>query len=244
MTSPSLSAVPNRAYPSLVALLLLVRHAMTDSTGKRLSGQTPGLHLSDTGRAQAERVAERLRPVPMAAIYSSPLERCVETAEPIAAGRQITVRALPALMEVDYGAWSGRAFGQLHRTTLWKRLMQQPSSIRFPGGETLAEVQARCVHSMEEIAEKHPRRIVGVVAHADVIRLTLAHFAGVHIDLYQRITVSPASVSALLLGDRIPRIVRVNDTGSLEDLVPRRTERGGSGDGSARRPRTRSRPTG
>jgi len=228
----------------MVALLLLVRHALTDSTGRRLSGQTPGLHLSDTGRAQAERVAERLGPVPLAAIYSSPLERCVETAEPIAARRSITVRELPALMEVDYGAWSGRAFGQLHRTTLWKRLMQQPSSIRFPGGETLAEVQARCVQAMEEISARHRRGIVAVVAHADVIRLTLAQFAGVHIDLYQRITVSPASVSALLLGDRIPRIVRVNDTGSLEDLVPRRTTPGGSRDGSSRRPPKRSRPTG
>jgi probable phosphomutase (TIGR03848 family) len=222
-----------------VALLLLVRHALTDSTGKRLSGQTPGLHLSETGRAQAERVAERLRPIPLRAIYSSPLERCVETAAPIAEDRTITVRELPALMEVNYGAWSGRAFGQLHRTTLWKRLMQQPSSIRFPDGETLAEVQARCVAAMEEIAAAHPRAIVAVVAHADVIRLTLAHFAGVHIDLYQRITVSPASVSALYLGDRIPRIVRVNDTGSLEDLMPRKRPAGGTRDGSKRGPARR-----
>ena len=188
-------------------------------------------------------MAQHLRTIPLRAIYSSPLERCVETATPIAAGRSTGVRELPALMEVDYGAWSGRAFGQLHRTTLWKRLMQQPSSIRFPGGETLAEVQARCVAAMEEIAASHPRAIVAVVAHADVIRLTLAHFAGVHIDLYQRITISPASVSALYLGDRVPRIVRVNDTGSLEDLVARTRPSGGSRDGSKGRPARRSGPT-
>jgi probable phosphoglycerate mutase len=203
-----------------MALILLVRHALTEATGKRLSGQATGLHLSETGRAQAERAAERLRPVPLAALYSSPLERCVETATFIAAGRTVSIRELPGLMEVDYGGWTGRAFGQLHRTMLWKRLMQAPSSIRFPDGETLQEVQTRCVATLEGIAARHPKGIVGVVAHADVIRLSLAHYAGIHLDLYQRLTVSPASVSAILLGDRIPRILRTNDTGSLEDLAP------------------------
>ncbi len=218
-----------------MALLLLVRHAVTDSTGKRLSGRTPGLHLSETGRGQAERVAERLRAIPLAAIYSSPLERCLETAEPIAAGRSLGVQPLDGLLEVDYGAWSGRPFGQLHRTSLWKRLAQQPSAIRFPRGETLPEVQARCVQAMEEVAARHPKAVVGLVAHADVIRLTLAHYAGVHIDLFQRLTVSPASVSALWLGDRVPRILRVNDTGSLDDLVPTRPPRPSAGGRAGRR---------
>jgi probable phosphoglycerate mutase len=205
-----------------MALILLVRHALTDATGKRLSGQAKGLHLSEAGRAQAERAAERLRPVPLAALYASPLERCAETAALIAAGRSLRITELPGLMEVDYGSWTGRPFGQLYRTTLWKRLMQAPSSIRFPNGETLLEVQARCVAAVEEIAARHPKGIVAVVAHADVIRLTLAHYAGIHLDLYQRLTVSPASVSAILLGDRIPRILRTNDTGSLQDLIPKR----------------------
>ena len=125
-------------------------------------------------------------------------------------------------MEVDYGRWTGRPLPQLYRTTLWKRLQQAPSSIRFPDGETLAEVQGRCVTALEEITARHAKKAVAVVAHADVIRLTLAHYAGVHIDLYQRLTVSPASVSALSLGDRIPRIIRVNDTGSMEDLAAKR----------------------
>jgi probable phosphomutase (TIGR03848 family) len=206
-----------------MALLLLVRHALTDSTGKRLSGRTSGLHLSQTGRGQAERVAERLRPVPLAAIYSSPLERCVETAGFIAAGRPVEVEPLDGLLEVDYGSWSGRPFGQLYRTSLWKRLTQQPSAIRFPDGETLLEVQARCVQTLEAIAGRHPKATVAVVAHADVIRLSLAHYAGIHIDLFQRLVVGPASVSALVLGDRIPRVLRVNDTGPLEDLVPKRS---------------------
>jgi len=205
-----------------MALILLVRHALTDATGNRLSGQATGLHLSEVGRAQAEGAAERLRPLPLAALYSSPLERCVETAEFIAAGRSLTIVERPALMEVDYGSWTGRSFGQLYRTAGWKRLMQAPSSIRFPNGETLQEVQSRCVAALEEIGARHPKAAVAVVAHADVIRLSLAHYAGVHLDLYQRLTVSPASVSAVLLGDRIPRILRMNDTGSLEDLVPKR----------------------
>src|SRR5881409_205841 len=119
------------SFPTM-GLLLLIRHALTDSTGKRLSGRTPGLHLSEAGRGQAEQLAERLRPASLSAIYSSPLERCVETAERIAAGRSVSVQVVPALLEVDYGSWSGRPFGQLYRTALWKRLVQQPSSIRFP----------------------------------------------------------------------------------------------------------------
>ena len=208
-----------------MALLLLVRHALTDATGRRLSGQETGLHLSESGRAQAELLSDRLSPIPLAALYSSPLERCVETAEIVARGRSIEVRLLPQLMEVDYGRWTGRPLPQLYRTALWKRLQQAPSSIRFPDGETLGEVQQRCVTALEEIAGRHAKKAVAVVAHADVIRLTLAHYAGVHIDLYQRLTVSPASVSALSLGDRIPRIIRVNDTGSVEDLATRRSVR-------------------
>jgi len=208
-----------------MALLLLVRHALTDTTGRRLSGQEPGLHLSESGRAQAELLADRLSPIPLAALYSSPLERCIETAEIVAGGRSLEVRLLPELMEVDYGRWTGRPLPQLYRTTLWKRLQQAPSSIRFPDGETLAEVQRRCVTALDEIAARHAKKAVAVVAHADVIRLTLAHYAGVHIDLYQRLTVSPASLSAVFLGDRIPRIIRVNDTGSMEDLAAKRPAR-------------------
>jgi probable phosphomutase (TIGR03848 family) len=205
-----------------MALALLIRHALTDVTGKRLSGRTPGLHLSDAGRVQAERLAERLRPLRLAAAYSSPLERCVETAEIALAGRDLRVEKLPDLLEVDYGRWTGRTIAPLYRTALWKRLLAAPSSIRFPGGETLGEVQRRCVGAIDRAASAHPNGTVALFAHADVIRVAVAHYAGLHLDLFQRIIVSPASVSAVLIGDRIPRVVRLNDTGSLEDLAARR----------------------
>ena len=202
-----------------MTLFLLIRHALTDVTGKRLSGSLPGFHLSAEGREQAEQLAERLAPIRLTAIYSSPLERCVETAEAVAGGRELQIQRLPDLDEVGYGEWSGRSLAQLARTSLWKRLQQAPSSVRFPGGETLADVQGRTAAALEGIASRSPRGVIAVVTHADVIRLLLAHFAGIHIDLFQRLTVSPASVSALVLGDRIPRILRVNDTGSMADLA-------------------------
>jgi probable phosphoglycerate mutase len=219
-----------------VTLLLLVRHAVTDATGKNLSGRTWGIHLSDTGRAQVDRLVERLAGVPINAFYSSPLERCVETARPPARARGLDVRIDSRLIEVDYGTWTGRSMGQLVRTALWKQVQASPAAIRFPEGETLREVQLRTIEALDDIATRHPKDVVAAVAHADVIRLAVAHYSGVHLDLFQRFIVSPTSVSAVLLGDRIPRILRVNDTGSLDDLVPR---------GRGRRPpRAHSRGTG
>jgi probable phosphomutase (TIGR03848 family) len=208
-------------YPSRVTLLLLVRHGLTDATGKHLSGRTRGIHLSETGRTQADRLVERLAGVPIKAFYSSPLERCVETARPPARARGLDVRIEPRLIEVDYGRWTGRSMAQLVRTTLWKQVQSSPSSIRFPEGETLRDVQLRTVEALDEIAAGNPKAVVAAVAHADVIRLAVAHYTGVHLDLFQRLIVSPVSVSAILLGDRVPRVLRLNDTGSLEDLVPR-----------------------
>lgn len=204
-----------------MSLLLLIRHALTQATGRRLSGRTPGIHLSDEGRRQAKQLAERLARLPLGAVYASPLERCFETAEAIALPRKMTVREVSELAEIDYGSWTGRSMGQLSRTELWKKVQQAPSSITFPQGEGLIDAQRRSVAALEAIAHRHPRALVAVVSHADVIRLLLAHYAGVHIDLFQRLIVSPASVSAIALGDRIPRIVRMNDTGVLDDLTLR-----------------------
>lgn len=205
-----------------MTVLLLIRHAVTDVTGKRLSGRTPGIHLSSDGREQAEALAERLSTVPIAAIYSSPLERCAETAEPIAKRKRLTVQLLPQLEEVAYGRWTGRPLAQLTRTSLWTAIQQSPSGVRFPDGETLGEVQRRAVDALEGLAARHPRGVVAAVSHADVIRLVLAHYAGVHLDLFQRLIVSPASVSAVALGDRVPRILRMNDTGTLDGMGSRR----------------------
>jgi len=218
-----------------VTLLLLIRHALTDATGKRLSGRTRGIHLSEAGRDQARVLASRLDPLPISAAYTSPLERCVETARPFASARGLDVLVEPRLIEVAYGTWTGRSMGQLTRTTLWKQVQSSPSSVRFPDGETLTEVQQRSVSALNEIAAAHPRGAVAVVTHADVIRLAVAHYCGVHIDLFQRFVVGTTSVSAVLLGDRIPRILRINDTGTLEDLAARAKT------GRARRAGTRPR---
>jgi probable phosphomutase (TIGR03848 family) len=224
-----------RRYPSPVTLLLLVRHALTDATGKHLSGRTRGIHLSEAGRAQVDGLVERMAGIPLKAFYASPLERCVETARPPARAHGLDVRIEPRLIEVDYGRWTGRSMAQLVRTSLWKQVQASPAAVRFPDGESLREVQLRTVQALDEIAEAHPRALVAAVAHADVIRLAVAHYAGVHLDLFQRLVVSPTSVSAILLGDRIPRVLRMNDTGTLEDLVPR---------GRGKPPRTHTRKPG
>ncbi|MFN2589866.1 MAG: MSMEG_4193 family putative phosphomutase [Actinomycetota bacterium] len=205
-----------------MTLLLLIRHALTDSTGTRLSGQAEGVHLSQQGRHQAEALADRLRAVPLAAVYTSPLERCVETAEFVGRVHDASPEPLPGLLEVDYGRWTGRPMAQLARTALWKRVQTAPSSVRFPEGETLEEVQVRSVRALSAAAARHPKAVVACVTHAEVIRLAMAHFAGVHIDLFQRLVVHPASVSAVAVGDGMPRILRMNDTGAIDDLVPRR----------------------
>lgn len=210
-----------------MAILLLIRHALTEATGKRLIGTTPGISLSAQGGEQARRLAERLVPVRLDALYASPLERCEQTAAAIATGRGVAVRLLADLREVDYGDWTGRSLRQVAHTTLWRTVQRYPGSARFPGGDSLAEVQQRGVAALEEISSRHPRGVVGVVTHGDVIRLALAHYAGVHIDLFQRLIVSPASVSAVGLGRGSPRILSMNDTGNVEDYGPR--ARRGSG---------------
>lgn len=206
-------------------VLLLVRHGVTDATGKRLYGRTPEVHLSERGRAQAEALAERLAALPVRAVFSSPLERCRETAAPIARALGLRVRTDRGVLETDIGAWTGRTFGQIRRSGLWRQILAVPSSARFPEGESLAEVQARTVKALEVIASRHPTEIVVVVSHGDPIRLALAHYAGAHIDHFQRFEVAPGSVSAVAIGGRAPRVLLLNDTGDLSDLLPRRTPR-------------------
>jgi broad specificity phosphatase PhoE len=131
----------------------------------------------------------------------------------------------PHLVETDTGTWTGKAFAQIVRTRRWRRLLAIPSSTRVPGGESVTEVQARSVRAADRVAERHPRQLVALVSHGDPIRLILAHYAGLHLDLFQRLEVVPASVSAVAIGEAGGRVLRVNDTGTLQDLVPRRTRR-------------------
>ena len=202
-----------------MTLLLLVRHGHTPTAGKILTGWSRGVHLTERGREQARALAERLDGVPVQAIYSSPLERCRETAAPLARARGLEVRTRRDLLEVDYGEWTGRSIRQLERTKLWGSVQRSPSSVRFPGGETLRGVQARSVDAVRAIAEEHLGGTVVIVTHADVVRLLLADLAGMHLDLYQRLAVEPGSVSAVTLHDGHTRILKVNDTGDLSSLA-------------------------
>jgi len=206
-----------------MALILLVRHAVTEETGKRLYGRRAGVHLSERGRRQAEELARRLGPLPLAAVYSSPLDRCVETAEPTARARGLDVLLDPGLQETDVGRWTGRTFGALRRTRAWRRLTAFPSLVGFPGGESLAEVQVRTVRTVQAIDGRHGGRVVAVFSHGDPIRLAVAHLAGLPLDLSGRLDVAPASVSAVALGDGPPSILLIGDTGRLEELVRRET---------------------
>jgi probable phosphomutase (TIGR03848 family) len=202
-----------------MALLLLIRHAVTEATGRRLP--TPQDALSTRGREDATRLGERLRDLPVTAIYASPLVRCRETAAPLANALGLQVLPMDGLRDTDHGEWSGRSLRQVGRTKLWRALRERPSAVRFPGGETLAEVQVRAVRAVEDIASAHPRGAVAVVCHADVIRLVLMHLIGLHLDFIERVAVAPASVSAVSVGTGVPRLLALGCTGDLRHLAPR-----------------------
>jgi probable phosphomutase (TIGR03848 family) len=210
-------------------LLLLLRHGVTEHTGARLSGWMPGLHLSEAGREQARGLAERLGPVALDAVYSSPLERCQETAAVVAEAKGLKVSTLEDVGEVRYGDWTGRAIKELAKEPLWKLVQATPSAARFPEGESLYEMQARSVQALERLREAHPSQTVAVCSHADVIKAVTCHYLGMHLDLYQRVVVAPASVTAFAFGP-VPYLVRLNDTGGNGDLAPpgkrRRRRRG------------------
>jgi probable phosphoglycerate mutase len=203
-----------------ITTLILVRHAVTAQTGPLLSGRTPGIPLSEDGQAQAKATAERLATLPIAAVYASPIERTTETATAIAAPHGLEVRPLPGVLEADYGEWTGGKLAELAKTDLWKTVQRSPSRARFPGGESIAEMQARMVVALEEVAVEHTGEMFVVVSHADPIKSAIAHYTGVHLDLFQRIGVSPASVTAFQLSPHGAALVKCNDTGTLDELRP------------------------
>lgn len=177
--------------------IFLVRHGVTDHTGSKLSGWMEGIHLTAEGRRQAEAAADHLARTKFSAIYSSPIDRCRETAEVIANPHGMQIELTEGLGEVRYGAWTDRSFKSLVRTKLWQVVQTRPSAVRFPDGEAIREVLARAIEQVEEIAAAHPKGTVCCVSHADVIKLILAHYLGVHLDLFQRIAIAPASISGL-----------------------------------------------
>jgi probable phosphoglycerate mutase len=170
----------------------------------------PDVHLTELGLAQAEAVAETLAGVKLAAVYSSPIERTMETAVPIARRQKLRVQRRRTLGEVEFGKWTNRTFGTLRKTKLWGRVQRHPSGVRFPEGESFLEVQNRAVGELEALKEVHPKQAVCCVSHADVIKLIAAHYLGMHIDLFQRLEIGPASITVIAIGEGGPRVLSVN----------------------------------
>jgi probable phosphomutase (TIGR03848 family) len=200
--------------------ILLIRHATNDwvKTG-RLAGWTPGVHLNDDGKAQAEALGKKLAQTQLAAIYSSPLERTMETAKAIASFHpQLTVQSLEGIGEVRYGDWQGEKLSKLRKQVLWESIQVYPSRVQFPGGEAIRQAQGRAVDALETLVTRHPNQRIAIVSHSDVIKLTVAHYLGMHIDHFQRLNISPASMTILHLGGSRPFILRVNDTSFLPPL--------------------------
>lgn len=205
-----------------MTLLLLVRHGTNDWVHGRLAGWTPGVHLNEDGKREAEALSVRLGELPVAAIYSSPLERAIETAQPIATARALPLRIVEGLGEVRYGEWQGAELKELYKHELWPGVQFYPSGTRFPNGETLGEVQARGVAAIDTLRACHPKDTIIAVSHADMIRLIVAYYIGVHIDLFQRLVINPCSVTAIAFERMGPRMLAYNDTGSLKHLLPRK----------------------
>jgi probable phosphomutase (TIGR03848 family) len=208
-----------------VTTVILLRHGRTTANaGGILAGWTPGVQLDETGTAQVRAVGERLAKVPLAAIVSSPLERCRQTADAIAVGRELEVQSDDRLGEARYGDWTGQAIKDLVKDPLWKVVQQHPSAAVFPGpdGEGLAQTQARAVAAVREWnAKLGPDAVWLACSHGDVIKAILADALGLHLDQFQRIVVDPASVSVVTYTETRPFVVRVNDTGGdVSGLVP------------------------
>ncbi len=203
------------------ALILLVRHGQTPTTGTVLPGRAPGLSLSEAGRRQAEGLAARLERLPrLAAVYASPLERARETAAPLARARGLAVRVEPGLTDCDAGAWTGVALKELRKRVEWKTVQRHPSGFRFPRGESLVEMQARITGTVAALVARHPGQAVVAVSHGDPIKAAVAHALGSHLDLFQRIAISPASVSAIAYRAEGPVVLTVNSMdGDLAGLL-------------------------
>ncbi|MHB8452670.1 MAG: histidine phosphatase family protein [Mycobacteriales bacterium] len=207
--------------------VLLVRHGLTALTGPVLAGWTPGVHLDDRGLEQARSVADRLAALPLAAVVSSPLERCRETAGEIAGRRGLPVQLDERLGECRYGAWTGRELKALAKDPLWRVVQVHPSAVRFPDGplgeegETLPAVQSRAVSAVRDWDTRlGPDALWVAASHGDVIKAITADALGLHLDLFQRITVDPCSVTAIRYTELRPFVLRMNDGADLSGLAP------------------------
>jgi len=182
-----------------MTILLLIRHGENDYLKKnKLPGRLPGVHLNDRGRGQAAALAGTLSLLPIKVIYSSPLERAVETAHPLAEAKGLEIQVRPELADTDVGDWVSRSWKSLLRLKAWKIIQETPSQFRFPGGESFIEAQTRVVAALESIAANHAKdEMAAVFFHADPIKLALAHYLGMPLDNFQRLTANTGSVTIL-----------------------------------------------
>ena len=216
-------------------MVLFVRHGTTPTTGQVLPGRAPGLHLAGEGRAQAEAVADRLASwtTPdgttsskkqagprIAAVYASPLERTRETAAPISRRLGLKVLVERGLLECDFGEWTGEELKKLAKLPEWATVQRYPSGFRFPGGESFAGMRARMADTVTALCQRHPGETVVAVSHADPIKVAVSDALGAHLDLFQRIVVSPCWVTAISYHRGGPVVLAVNSTGTLAELKP------------------------
>ena len=210
-TRKSESAPKQSASAPKPTTILLIRHAETPTTGKVLPGRAAGLGLSDKGIAQAEaRAADIAGKHQIAAIYSSPMERAQQTAAPIGVATRRKVRIHEGLNECDFGLWTGRRLKALYKLPAWRTVQRTPSNFRFPEGESFLEMQSRIAAALNELARAHRGKTVVAVSHADTIKAAVAHALGMHLDMFQRLAVSPASQTVIQLGAGAPVVVSVN----------------------------------
>jgi probable phosphomutase (TIGR03848 family) len=191
---------------------LLIRHGDNDAIGQIMAGWTPEWHLNARGKQQAERLAQRLAARPIRAIYTSPLERAVETAEPIARQHGLELQQVEALGEIRLGEWEGRPIAELDRREDWRKFNAFRSGTRAPGGELMIETQTRMVQQITSLCERHPDDTIAVVSHADPLRAVIAYFLGMPLDLVQRLEIGPASLSVLQVHGWGARVLSLNET--------------------------------
>ncbi len=203
---------PSKKYEQPTTVLL-IRHGDNEWTeSHKLAGRTPGVHLNEYGRQQAEALGKRLVEAKLSAIYASPLERTLETAQAIAQHHNLEVQIRPGIIEVDYGEWTGEPLKKLSKTKAWPMIQFYPSGAYFPKGETMFGMQTRCVQEINLLAANHLGETIAVVGHADLIKAAVAHYLGIHFDLFQRLVISTGSITAISFTPMGPRVLMVNDT--------------------------------
>jgi probable phosphoglycerate mutase len=210
-------------YLPNMTTFLLIRHALCDPVGRSIAGRQPGVHLNEVGCRQAEQLAERLKPVALDGIYSSPLERALETARPIGLAKRLQVQTAEAWNEIDFGEWTGQALADLDAIPEWRRFNSFRSSSRIPGGENMAELLGRVLRELDRLRDLHPApaACVAIVSHGDVLRSLVAHALGIPLDLLHRLEISPASITILELTGEGARLRLLNSTDRWPDgLAP------------------------